>query len=435
MPLGGTNYSFFSYATGGLETQLEAVLSLILLNVGARVTIHRKASIGVLMATSAVCACAVMTRPDGVLPAGILAGWITLVLFDAKTSWRTWLLQILALAAPGVAILARWVAWKIHFYGNWLPNTYYVKLGTIHPQTLERGAIYVGLFLASYWLLPVLLVLAFQAFKKLKKGALPSVRLSPALMMALLVCVTFAYIVVAGGDIMEFRFIVSLVPPIFVLVVKWLSELLPRSVFFVSGILALGSISHGLFFPRYVTPPGIGFIRGLEYNVTRATTTSWSAIGIAIGRGLPVDSTVKIAMTPAGAIPYYSRLRSVDMLGLNDKWVARYGRPRQLCVVCTGHQRLADVHYLRSVGTTLIVGHPQVGTQAEFRDADFTRILSAMFYDEKMDFQEIPSGARMLMIPLDATHGVFVVYLTPHPDVERALMEGRWLARPLLPSS
>ena len=34
-----------------------------------------------------------------------------------------------------------------------------------------------------------------------------------------------------------------------------------------------------------------------------------------------------IATTASGAIPYYSRLRTIDMLGLNDPWIARHGDP------------------------------------------------------------------------------------------------------------
>ena len=49
---------------------------------------------------------------------------------------------------------------------------------------------------------------------------------------------------------------------------------------------------------------------------------------IGIGRRLDdlfSDDPIKIAVTAAGAVPYYSKLPAVDMLGLTDSWIAHNG--------------------------------------------------------------------------------------------------------------
>jgi hypothetical protein len=42
-------------------------------------------------------------------------------------------------------------------------------------------------------------------------------------------------------------------------------------------------------------------------------------------RTLHHDPSITITVGAVGVIPYYSRLKTVDWFGLNDKWVAWYG--------------------------------------------------------------------------------------------------------------
>ena len=63
-----------------------------------------------------------------------------------------------------------------------------------------------------------------------------------------------------------------------------------------------------------------------------------------------------IATTAAGTIPFYSRLYTVDILGLNDEWVAhnvpaRGHRP--------GHTRVAPESYLASKSVDFLIYHPR----------------------------------------------------------------------------
>jgi hypothetical protein len=58
-----------------------------------------------------------------------------------------------------------------------------------------------------------------------------------------------------------------------------------------------------------------------EYRVA----TYWGKVGRWLAEHIPPDAT--IAVEGAGAIAYYSGLRSIDMLGLNDRHISRVHVP------------------------------------------------------------------------------------------------------------
>ena len=65
-----------------------------------------------------------------------------------------------------------------------------------------------------------------------------------------------------------------------------------------------------------------------------------------------------IAIRPAGAIAYLSRARSIDILGLNDREIARNTADLDLAQP-VGHQRRLPAGYLGKRGVTYYIGHPQ----------------------------------------------------------------------------
>ena len=78
----------------------------------------------------------------------------------------------------------------------------------------------------------------------------------------------------------------------------------------------------------------------------------------AIGRYLAASYPpgTRIATTASGTIPYYSRLPTLDLLGLSDLYVAHevaasYGRP--------GHAKLAPEDYILRWRPDVLFWHPQ----------------------------------------------------------------------------
>src|SRR5437660_882642 len=71
------------------------------------------------------------------------------------------LIKAALLLIPFTILISLWAAWKVHYYGNLLPNSYFVKLGTLTSSA--RGFKYVYAFLNSYWLVPFpILLLSFS---------------------------------------------------------------------------------------------------------------------------------------------------------------------------------------------------------------------------------------------------------------------------------
>ena len=78
-------------------------------------------------------------------------------------------------------------------------------------------------------------------------------------------------------------------------------------------------------------------------NAWRSSFTQRQAAGIYLQENYPPDTLV--ALNPAGIIPYYSQLPTIDMLGLNDTYIAHHGkRDRSLRY---GHQA-GDGEYVLS---------------------------------------------------------------------------------------
>jgi hypothetical protein len=137
----------------------------------------------------------------------------------------------------------------------------------------------------------------------------------------------------------------------------------------------------------------------------------------------PSPSQVLIAANPVGAIAYYSELDTLDMLGLNDKWIARHGT----IVPVPGHQRRATLSYLLERRANLVFGVPWVVTSGEplefdtFRSEDMSVFLGGGFMDAS-----IPQGTLVLRIPLGTGKDALAWYLTPSLEIDEAIRRLGW---------
>jgi hypothetical protein len=87
----------------------------------------------------------------------------------------------------------------------------------------------------------------------------------------------------------------------------------------------------------------------------RRSAQNWAGIGKFLGSTMRPDDL--IAVGPAGAVPYFSNLPTIDMLGLCDSWVAEHGRSASNAA---GHEKVATPEYLKQRGVVWIVGQPHV---------------------------------------------------------------------------
>jgi len=235
------------------------------------------------------------------------------------------------------AIYLPYYFWRLSYYGYPLPNTFYAKVGVGLDQYL-RGFRYLINYVR--WYSPLILLLPLPLLLRRKRELWVEFFL-------LIICCYCAYVIYVGGDgLAFFRFIVPIVPFIYLLVQEGLREIDQTLGHLVSGqslyktraltavllVVSLGFTGRQsleeLLFPNYsrwyepqseLSFPGTGkdhtYTSFDNYFVDRqAIAARWLQANAA-------PSSV-VASTPAGSIAYYMNLRVIDMLGLNDIHIA-----------------------------------------------------------------------------------------------------------------
>ena len=415
----GTNFTFSSYATSGLETQLQALTIAANLLVLFRIARGEIAGRRVMIGTSLLLAAACLTRLDSVLllaPVGLYAVSRMALRHESRAVALAWLLL------PGAAIGVAWFAWKHAYYGDVLPNTFVAKLP---DASAAYGLRFVAAFFLSYWLWPFAL-LALGGTRTLWRRR----RIEPPLL--LITCALWvAYIVVAGGDFMEFRMFVPILPLMMVLVAVLITAVVPwraLQLVLVAGVIASGAVAHPRYFGKTF------FYKDLRIEATwrlhaslYAPDANWVGIGKALKRELTDLPGTVIATTAAGAIPYYSELTAVDMLGLTDPWVARFGirvshNP--------GHFRIARVGYLMGRHVNLVIGPPWTIPREEIREVFDRRVLRrfGLILPER---EVLPANSSVIRIPIDDAYDMLAVVLIP-PDGWTELVQRKgWTTYPI----
>jgi hypothetical protein len=250
----------------------------------------------------------------------------------------------LSYALPGIAIALHW-AWRFFYYGDLLPNLYYAKTGG-GRAAFTIGLSEVGQFLTnpSHFIWVLLAALGGWV------GAYRSAGRRRAAIMAGAILMQILCVLVVGGDIAPgHRFYVPVLAPL-----AYLFGLL-----FLPGMRAYGPAGYMLGRLGTIGAPA-AVVLGLWYAYSTYLPTyerlkAYQAGNIKLGRYLAENRTqdTVIATSSAGAIPFYSRLRTIDSLGLNDRHIARRPFPD----IEAGGLRKWDADYVVSLGPDLIVIH------------------------------------------------------------------------------
>jgi hypothetical protein len=338
-----------------------------------------------------------LTRPDGLLIAmsalAAACGWEAL---RRRISWRGVASRAALFGVPVGAHLL----FRVAYYGAWLPNTYYAKIGG--RSWWSMGGAYLASFAIEYALVlwVPLLVIGIRALAREGRGALPLLAAAVVLPHAL-------YVASIGGDHFEYRPLDLYFPFALLLVGRGLASLALRTRSWVAaayaavlviGLSALPLEAHTQFpqtyragYPgrararadreRFLDPAlspvyrwpllrGIGRLhRRLLDTTTEALVgvrqeehalfydgveAQGRALKDAVDRGL-VPPDAHIGICAVGAIPYLSGLRTLDRLGLTDAVVA-HQPPAGHRVMA--HERYASYDYATRAGVELWSVHP-----------------------------------------------------------------------------
>jgi len=314
---------FVIWTTGGMETPL----FLCLLAWAAVLCAEGMERGGIALLAGALLGAAALTRPEGAGVAVVLAG-LAFVLGPRTPAFRRSLFRV---GAVFLTVFLPYFAWRVRYYGHLLPNTFYAKVG-FGPAQIARGLQYTHAFFAysGYGLLLPLVGLRWCGARR---------RLA-RLLGGLTLALAGAAIAVGGDALPMFRFLAPMLPSFVLLLALGTEGILARlgPARFARPAIAAALVVLGAWAAR------IGFTGAPYEDLARDSREvgAWKEIGAWLRRQAPPSSTV--AVIPAGAIPYVSKLRAIDMLGLNDETIAHRELPG-LGHGLPGHEKF-DVDYV-----------------------------------------------------------------------------------------
>lgn len=418
MILLGVSAPFSYWATGGMEAMLQAALFTaccwMFVAGNVRGTWNNKQLAGLSLMFSA----AMLSRLDAFLMCAVLICALTFSICKSPSSRSLRWQQFACLVLPVVIVVGLWRGWAFAYYGALLPNPFYAKVHA-SPETIVMGMKYVVHFLESTWLVPFPILTAVVLASKrstIDRGILA---------MLCIIGAWLLYVVYVGGDFMEFRFLVPIIP-LGMTVIVWLStrvvtqKMLQRALLI---IVVAGSIHHAVI---GVMTPTVESIQGLESHLIHAADGNWIGVGNTLGRAFAGNPNVIIALTPAGAIPFCSRLTTVDMLGLNDAWIARNGK---IVSDRPGHRIASPSSYLISRRVNLVIGHPWVVKNVSVTaalDTTNARLRLLGLADDG-----ITPDAQLVVIPISPSYSMIAMYLVHSAAVDAVVRREGWMVYPI----
>jgi len=284
------------HAISGMETSLAAFLYTL------TTVLFLKAQINDSPRWTLPLACLFLglTRPEANLYSALLLGMLWFCLPAPKQrEFTVWCIIFYVL--PGVV----YFFWRYHYYGVLLPLPFYIKSANVGLSGIEPAVSFIE-DLAVGFVFPLCMFATSSPSKKA--------------LIAIPVMLLFAYFLKVE-HIMGYghRYFFPLVP-ILSLLSGWgcLIKLKKQEthtrikiayLIFITLALVFGSITTLKFVPSYLS-----YAKGMQ----RAHILLGQTLATIQWRSDPV-----LAIGDAGAVPYYSGLKTIDTFGLNDPTIAR----------------------------------------------------------------------------------------------------------------
>ena len=241
--------------------------------------------------------------------------------------------------------MAAFLIFRYAYFGYFLPNSFYAKHDFGGWALLERGTAYVLTFLRPRLIFGFAILWGLlEKGEKRKNGGI----------LALLALTQIIAVALEGGDHFALhRFLVPVIPIFSILAVRGLERVCELMVLekikskrgfqyillqAVIPIFVLGLFySHGTQLFEYKADDTYHFSNGARWHLSEVSwAKNWAQVGKWLKQKYPPNTV--IAVITAGAIPYYSELRCVDILGINNVTIA-HTPARDTTRRYTGHEK------------------------------------------------------------------------------------------------
>jgi hypothetical protein len=306
--------SFAAWTIGGMEQPLVAALLVWAVVLTYPLLEERGAGFGAALGPGLLFALLCLTRLDGPLFAALATGVVFLSNATRESFGESLRRAAGLVLLPVLAVLLQ-QGFRVLYYGEWIPNTALAKFNPSGQHALDGwGYVRAGLLCVA----PLFALAATAAFVSFRFNFR---RWRATLLVALALGWLF-YLIAIGGDIFPaWRHFVPLLVLFALLMAEgfeWVVERAGRREY--KFAVAAGLLSLILFV-------ALQFHDAENY---RAVTERWEWDGQVIGtlfKRAFAEEQPLMAVDPAGCLPYWSELPTVDMLGLNDYHLPRHPPP------------------------------------------------------------------------------------------------------------
>jgi arabinofuranosyltransferase len=400
------SHTLLIFSTSGMETAFNGLLwTIALWQLQPMLRGNRIPSPKSLWLLGITCALAVMCRPEGGL---LVLGCAVAIWMWLKIARHGIWVKFWHFAAAVLLPLLPWLIWKLTFYGSLLPNTFYVKTGS---GSWSMGLQYSLAFLlvSGFWI-PELLMRTTKVLKSWNFDVF-------LIVGAGLVTSFVGYTAWAGGDYLEFRLMVPILP-ILLLLPGWRlarKSLNMRQIIVASVAMAVVAVAWGQGHGRIYK---IWYMNSAVHPTTSNTNfLSFADQGKALGELLGHDRSIRLAIGACGGIPYYSRFYGIDLYGLNEP---RNGFVAHSTGYGPGHAKLADFSYVQARKPHLISLRceylPDLPNQRRYiaKDPQIAEVLHGT------DMKSLPP-LPIIELPLGRGFVEVCIYSQSHPKIDSVI--------------
>ncbi len=258
-----------------------------------------------------------LTRPEGIFYFAIYFVFISVSRLLNGIEMK----RFLSKSAKELSVFALpfliYLIWKLTYYGDLLPNTFYAKTG-FGVFYYNRGLRYIAEAFSSHYYFAVVFPPIFYTlviFTKNRKSAFILIIIFANIINALIV----------GGDVLPLnRFLLIALPFSFVLTVFALKEIINK---FSAKHSLVYAIAAAVMFSIFAS---------FTYDKEKSKTAEWRSFELGLVRKMKIyaawlndikwreNRTPVVALSTIGALSFYSDARVIDLIGLTDKFIAKH---------------------------------------------------------------------------------------------------------------
>lgn len=298
------NLPFLIWSVSGFEIMFYSFLLLLCIY---RLIIHPANNFSLIM--SFLIFLVTISRPEGFISS---AAFLAIIFFWNKN--KTSALKIIFVFS---ILLGAFLFFRFNYFGDFLPNTYYAKLGngitgSYEFSSYKKGAAYILYFFRDnpQFILPIFLIpLVYKTLKQNKFF----------LFILTLIILRFIFIIYSGGDWMiHYRFIVPAIPLLSiasVILIRYFAEEYHLKKIYYNAII--------LFLFLIIV---LNLIL-INYNSITRETVLWNNVkNISTNIRKEIPHGELAAIGASGIIPYaLNEVSFIDIVGLNDVYIAKNG--------------------------------------------------------------------------------------------------------------